>query len=67
MLDETIDSNISRNELFNKIKALKAKPHVTKSVTIKKLDGSEISPEDKQGLEKLLQNNGWKLHIPASR
>ena len=67
MLDETINSNISRTELFNKIKALKPKPNVTKSVTIKKLDGSDISPEDKQRLEQLLQNNGWKMHIPAPK
>ncbi len=67
MLDETIGSNISRAELFNKIKALKTKPNVTKSVTVKKLDGSEISPEDKQSLEKLLQDNGWKLHVPAPK
>ena len=67
MIDETIDANISRTELFNKIKVLKAKPQITKSVTVKKLDSSEISPEDKQGLEQLLQNNGWKLHVQAPK
>lgn len=67
MLDETINSTISRTELSTKIKALKDKPHVTKSVSVKKLDGSEISPEDKQRLEQLLQDNGWKLHVPTSK
>jgi hypothetical protein len=67
MLDETIDANISRTELSNKIKVLKAKPHVQKSVSVKKLNGSEISPEDKQLLEQLLKNNGWKIHVPASK
>jgi hypothetical protein len=67
MLDETINANISRTELFNKIKSLKAKPQVIKSVTVKKLDSSEILPEDKQRLEQLLQNNGWKMHIPAAK
>ncbi len=67
MLDKEITSDISRAELSNKIKVLKAKPHVTKSVTVKKLDSSEILPEDKQRLEKLLQENGWKIHVPASK
>ena len=67
MLDKTITPSISRTELSNKIKELKNKPQVIKSVTVKKLDSSEISPEDKQRLEKLLQDNGWKLHVPVSK